>query len=251
MHSTQYYFGDPHCRPQTTSVRLKSTGLLLHSLVLPFAPDRLVMKVQCGETFSLFIDQHQHLVMLGWIKESPNDTRRYAHKVTDLTREDIKFMDVQSSGNHVLGLDRQGGLYVWGNNAYGKLFVEEGRQYIPYPQRLQPVENLSSVSCGYDRSFLLSQGKLFGIGDNLGGSLGTLCYEATHFQLQPILCLSTLHIVGVSCGYDHSLVWDSSGRLFSMGSSAGGKLGLQNIYTTSTTNIHSSYAKEVTHLQGQ
>ncbi len=132
--SRQYYFGDPTCRPKVTlhPLRVKSAEHTLHQLELPYDPERVVMKVQCGETFSLFLDQQQHLLMLGWIKKSLGDTRRYTHKVTDLTQDGIQFRDVRSSANHVLALDRENTLYVWGSNAFGKLFLDKEKLFIPY-----------------------------------------------------------------------------------------------------------------------
>ena len=133
--SGHYYFGDPDVRPKSRRelLRSKCSEHPVEELVLPYDPERVVMKVKCGETFCLFIDQRQHLLMLGWIKETLDDTHHYAHKVMDLSREALHFMDVQSSFNHVLALDRQNRLFGWGSNAFGKLFLEKEKTYVAYP----------------------------------------------------------------------------------------------------------------------
>lgn len=45
-----------------------------------------------------------------------------------------------------------------------------------------------------------------------------------------MICLNKIKVCGVSTGINHSLIWDSDGKLYSFGNDAFGKLGFQYSY---------------------
>lgn len=152
------------------------------------------------------------------------------HKI--LLPHAIKQSFSSSSSFHSFFLSENGILYAVGRNDRGQLGTGD---IVTYPN---PVELHSSglfpagsviikVATGRSHSLiLLNSGEVYGCGANTQGQLGlgdskTALRDALRF----VRITSLVGIRDISCGYDHSIACDRSGKLFTFGHPQYGQLG--------------------------
>ncbi|MDR1294601.1 MAG: Ig-like domain-containing protein [Bifidobacteriaceae bacterium] len=81
---------------------------------------------------------------------------------------------VAVGGQHMVALDRDGDLWVWGDNSYGQLGTGAKSGAYPSPTRLSLGGRVESVACGGNHTIaVMESGTVFAWGDNDHGALGT------------------------------------------------------------------------------
>lgn len=124
-------------------------------------------------------------------------------------------------------------LYAWGANSHGQLGLGFVSEQVTLPTRVEELpDNISEASIrlavgGGGHTFLLTaQGRIFGAGWNTNGQVGdgTQVRSVPAFQL--IRGLEGHHMVGVACGWAHSIALSRSGQVWVWGSNSHGQLGL-------------------------
>jgi alpha-tubulin suppressor-like RCC1 family protein len=129
--------------------------------------------------------------------------------------------DVSVGGEHMLGLDLQGRVWVWGANGYGQL--GDGYNQATAPRMLSSLSNITAISAGGDHSMALdNQGRVWAWGDNGYLQVG----PSEELQITtPMLITGLPPIKSISAGAYSSLVLANDGSLWAWGAGGEGQLG--------------------------
>lgn len=132
-----------------------------------------------------------------------------------------------------------GSVFSFGCNDYGQLGIGEIFNS-KYPVQIQNLPIVSSVYCGSDFTYLITEEKssLIAFGNNEQGQLG-LPEHKYYFTPQKIETIE--NIAEISCGSKHSILMNNNGKLIAVGSNSNGKLGIGK--TIKSTNIFTEIAK--------
>lgn len=129
--------------------------------------------------------------------------------------------------NQSLALRQDGALFVWGNNADGRLGL--GAPGMPdMEKREAPAQNMSltgvlAATFGYDHTLvLLEDGTIRAFGDNSSGQLGDGTIEDRHYPV-PVMGLDD--IIQIAGGSKHSLALRRDGTVWAWGRNQYGHLG--------------------------
>jgi alpha-tubulin suppressor-like RCC1 family protein len=134
-------------------------------------------------------------------------------------------VDITAGRDHGIAIQAGGTVWAWGENGSGEL--GDGSK----TDRTTPVQSIgvagaTEVMAGADHSLaLLSNGTVMDWGTNSRGQLGQ---GTTKVGLKPALVKgipTTVTIVGVGTGRDHSFAVTSTGRLYGWGYDNAGQLG--------------------------
>ncbi|XP_076033632.1 secretion-regulating guanine nucleotide exchange factor [Oratosquilla oratoria] len=124
-------------------------------------------------------------------------------------------------------------LYAWGANSHGQLGLGFVSEQVTTPVRVEDLpDNLSEssicrVSGGGGHTFILtSSGKLFGSGWNSSGQVGDGTQGRAVATFQQIRGLEGQHMVGVACGWAHSVAFSRGGKVWVWGCNTHGQLGI-------------------------
>ncbi len=126
-------------------------------------------------------------------------------------------------------IETNGDLWAWGDNEYGKLGAGSENEEVqaPYavfgPEIHVPDIPVVAIAGGYEHSLLvLSDGSLWGMGDNESGELGV--GFAGYYTDKPEE-IEASNVVAVAAGNGFSLFIKSDGSLWGMGYNGNGQLG--------------------------
>ncbi|ORM41251.1 DEAD-box ATP-dependent RNA helicase 42 [Babesia sp. Xinjiang] len=128
--------------------------------------------------------------------------------------------------NHTLVTTVDGSLFSWGMGIFGVLGTGECKnQYIPVRVKF-PVESfMINCAAGCRHSFGLDNtGQIWAWGYGGNGRLG-IGDTRSYYAPKLIQALQGCHVIQVSCGDSHSACIDKDGKVYTWGSSKGGKLG--------------------------
>ncbi|KAK7076378.1 hypothetical protein SK128_014792 [Halocaridina rubra] len=124
-------------------------------------------------------------------------------------------------------------LYAWGANSHGQLGLGFVSEQVTLPTRVEDLpDNISEASIrlavgGGGHTFLLTaQGRIFGAGWNNNGQVGDGTHGRSVPGFQLIRGLEGHHMIGVACGWSHSVALSRSGQVWVWGSNSHGQLGL-------------------------
>ena len=125
---------------------------------------------------------------------------------------------------HTLIITTDLNLWSCGRNEFGQLCLGDTEDR-SVPQQTS-ISNISKVSAGYYHSlFQNNKGEIFGCGYNKEGECGLGHFN--HPQITPSLISNTTsNIVQFVCGFHQILFLDSEGKVYSVGYSGYGSLGL-------------------------
>uniref|UniRef100_A0A3P9IZ44 non-specific serine/threonine protein kinase n=1 Tax=Oryzias latipes TaxID=8090 RepID=A0A3P9IZ44_ORYLA len=151
---------------------------------------------------------------------------------------------VSCGDNHVVVLTRDKDIYSWGCGEYGRLGLESEDEFSSPMQVKVPIgASISSVSCGSDSTFFLTEsGKVLACGNNefnkLGlnqGISGIKNHPGEGYQGIPyttamtlVKQLSRFKIQSISPGKTHTAAIDERGRLITFGCNKFGQLGVKD-----------------------
>jgi alpha-tubulin suppressor-like RCC1 family protein len=130
-------------------------------------------------------------------------------------------IDVSVGSEHMLGLDLQGRVWVWGANGYGQL--GDGYNQATSPRVLTSLTNIMAVSASGDHSMALdSQGRVWAWGDNGYQQVGPSVEQQVKI---PIQITGLPPIKAIAAGYYSSLALGQDGSLWAWGEGGEGQLG--------------------------
>ena len=116
---------------------------------------------------------------------------------------------------HTLALLKDGSVYAWGSNKYGRL-GNNVCESCSAPIKVEGLSGIKSVSAGLNHSLALSRdGSVYAWGRNVYGQLGDgTCIDS----FIPVYCVEGLpKIESISAGYVHSLALSGDGSVYGWG----------------------------------
>ena len=129
--------------------------------------------------------------------------------------------EVSVGAEHMLGLDLQGRVWVWGSNGRGQL--GDGYDQATAPRVLNSLSNIVAISAAGDHSMALdAQGRVWAWGDNGYKQVGTS--EEDQVKV-PVQVQGLPAIRAVAAGYFSSLALAVDGSLWAWGEGQEGQLG--------------------------
>ncbi|GIX65130.1 regulator of chromosome condensation repeat-containing protein [Babesia caballi] len=128
--------------------------------------------------------------------------------------------------NHTLVTTVDGSLFAWGIGAFGVLGTGDCQnRHVPARVEFPFETSMRGCAAGCRHSFGVdSEGRVWAWGYGGNGRLGTGNTRTTYAP-KMLQALDQYHVTQVSCGDSHSACIDSAGKLYTWGSSRGGKLG--------------------------
>ncbi len=182
-------------------------------------------RTYCGKIYSFGMNFSGHL----GIGEKDNEFHK--PKLVNYLN-DIKIIDMCCGGYHSLVLTNLGEVYVWGDNRYRQLGIEnfENVQLVPTKVIGFNNERVLMISCGLAHSLALTEcGHVFSWGFNDCGQLG---YQINNNERKRPEIVSVtdnemnkILINKVSCGLKHNLLLANDGNIYTFGSNECGELG--------------------------
>ena len=105
-----------------------------------------------------------------------------------------KIVEIYSQYNTIIALDKEGKIYTWGNNDYGKLGNGMEDEYSNEPQCISDMPGnilntkvIQDIQVGYKSIIVLdNEGKVYAWGDNRQGQLGNENKTEEHYSNIPI-----------------------------------------------------------------
>ncbi len=177
--------------------------------------DAPVRHVICGEDHTFIIDQDHNAYACG---DNSKGQLGVGH-IGDVDGPTLiselrgKVKSIKTTGEINIAVSTENDLYIWP-------YENPNYKYKPLKFFLNKKVTINSVSCGYNFAVLLSnQGILYSFGkSNNFGELGTgdLLPRTTPEPLN-MLVEGGEKIVQVSCGYKHTVIKASSGKVYSWG----------------------------------
>ncbi|KDO16930.1 hypothetical protein SPRG_17614, partial [Saprolegnia parasitica CBS 223.65] len=195
------------------------------------------VQIACGREHSAIVDINSHLYCFGRGKEgqlgqSHVDNVRVPAIVASLAQHQV--FHVACGANHTLCSVDGGRVFAWGDNTYGQLGVGfKAKQYhVPIHAKHLPCA-ASSIVCGGDQSFIISQfHHVYVAGCNLAGQLGLGdMVTRRHFTLNPHL----QHTERLAAGTYHAIA-STPTQVLVWGNAANGRLGLSKPRTDFITS---------------
>ncbi|KDO29794.1 hypothetical protein SPRG_04908 [Saprolegnia parasitica CBS 223.65] len=185
------------------------------------------VQIACGREHSAIVDINSHLYCFGrgsegQLGQAHVDNVRVPAIVASLVQHQV--FHVACGANHTLCSVDGGRVFAWGDNTYGQLGVGfKGKQYhVPIHAKHLPCA-ASSIVCGGDQSFIISQfHHVYVAGCNLAGQLGLGdMVTRRHFTLNPHL----QHTERLAAGTYHAIA-STPTQVLVWGHTANGRLGL-------------------------
>lgn len=196
--------------------------------------DEKIEYISNGYFFSLIVSSTGKAYAVGrniygqlGIGESDNMKSEIVKVYSDGDIKEKKIIKSANGYDHSIILDSEGEVYTFGRNNLGQL----GTDYLndlntPTSIRsfgvFKDVNNLKivEVTCGYDHTvFLDSNGRVYGMGNNQYGQLGDTTVILKNVPVDFLIngMLYENKIIQVGAGEYHTLLLDSTGRVFGFG----------------------------------
>jgi alpha-tubulin suppressor-like RCC1 family protein/subtilisin family serine protease/chitodextrinase len=133
-----------------------------------------------------------------------------------------QFTKISAGYSHSLALHKDGTVWAWGDNGYGRLGDGTTIQR-KTPVHIINLNNVISIAAGCEHSLALkNDGTVWAWGYNGYGQLGD---GTTITTSAPIQVNSLADVIQIAAGYEHSLALKSDGTVWAWGYNGSGQLG--------------------------
>jgi alpha-tubulin suppressor-like RCC1 family protein len=146
-------------------------------------------------------------------------------------------ISVAAGQRHVVALASDGEVYIWGNNFYGMLGINDPETNLVKntPVHVSTLSGITQIASGrYFSLALKNNGKVYGWGYNQTGELGQGAGN-TSDKFAPVELTVVSDIVSISAGRNFSMAVASDGKIYSCGQNNQGQLGRGTYSATATT----------------
>lgn len=190
-----------------------------------------IIEVSAGDGYSIALDKNGDVYSWGrnsWGVLGLGNTSintNIPNKIDAFSEYQI--IKISTSGYHCLALDSDGNVYSWGTNANGQLGVgDESSRTIP--TKIETLPSMVDISAGGYFSLAVDyNGNVWGWGNNNDCRLGIL----TGGNYNTPQMTDKSDIVYIVTGYDHCMVLDKFGSVYTWGANRHGELGVTGITT--------------------
>ena len=196
------------------------------SLPTPIPNLPKINMISCGAYFTVCVDHEGFIWSFG---ENNNYGQLGTGNTTNFNvpqklQNIPPVVSVSCGADYTLIITTDSNLWSWGRNENGQLCHGDAEDRSK-PQKT-PFSNISKISAGYSHSlFQNDKGEIFACGYNNSGECGFGHFN--HPQITPSLIPNApSNIVQFVCGFDHNLLLDSEGNVYSVGNNHNGQLGL-------------------------
>lgn len=206
-----------------------------------------VVMVSAGDSHTMALSDQGTVYGWGTYRDASGQVGLQAdgvkHKPTViLTLQNNPIIKIASGNDHTVALTKDGNIFTWGCAEQGQLgrimgcFTSRGGrrglQYILNPKQVRDKKRLTfkDIFCGSYSTFAVSQdGAVYAWGLNNYGQLGTgdleTLYAPTKVEALTSLISDNNKCVSIASGQHHTIVLDSSGKVYAMGRAEYGRLG--------------------------
>ena len=182
-------------------------------------------KISIGVAYSVAIDIEGNLWTWGINNKGQLGNGTTTDKMTPIQiKDDTKFLKISAGrAGHVLAIDVEGNLWVWGQNPYGQL-GDGTTTNRTIPEQVKSDMKFSEISAGNTHSIAIDdKGNLWTWGNNDKGQLGD---GTTTNRTTPVQIKAGIKFTNVCArGNDSSFALDSGNYLWTWGYNYYGQLG--------------------------
>jgi alpha-tubulin suppressor-like RCC1 family protein len=189
-----------------------------------------IKSVACGSMHSLALAHTGELY--AWGSAAKNQLGVHFERVQDMSTpirvgeqklRDVAMVQVSAGNAHNAVVDRQGALWVWGNNMDYQLGTGDRlAKKTPYKLTNEDVfagEAIKAAACGYKHTLVVSeQGGVWAWGNGMYGKLGTDTTQECHSPRKiDASVFQDEKVQVVAAGYEHSACITESRRVYTWG----------------------------------
>ena len=187
-----------------------------------------VKHVSCGRGFTFCVDFDGGIWSFGHNGHGELGIGSNQHCNTPQKIQDIPLVSfVSCGGNHALIVTNDDNLWSVGKNSHGQLFL--GNQNNQTKPQQTSFSNILDIAAGDNHSICLNRnGEIYGCGFNSYGQLGFKKKRLHCIEPSRITRNVPSNIIKICCGFNHSLLLDIEGNVYSVGYNYEGSLGLGN-----------------------
>jgi alpha-tubulin suppressor-like RCC1 family protein len=253
---TEIAAGNYHSLALSTSGKIYSTGLNIEEqlglrsdevTVIVWSPiqindenkNSIIFKtIAAGDSHSLALDTKGKLYAWGsnnsgqlgltYWDDNPDEPNNFPGLVNGLH----SLKTISAGGNYSMALDSDGKLYTWGSNEWGQLGLNyhDHNNGITQPRLVKGLPPLKDISAGDIHSLALDfNGKVYTWGFNLSGDLRSKDINSSddsYIVNEPVMVKNIPLIVKICTGNNISVLFSSTGKLYTRGINGNGQLGL-------------------------
>lgn len=168
-------------------------------------------------------------VMLPHVKEEGLEKGKV---VVESPEEPFIAESIACGGMHTAAVDKNGKLWCWGRADSGQtgkrewIFTFFSGLVVPH-MVTEIEEKVTMVACGgWHTAAVTYSGKVYTMGKEDFGILGTTVESELLSHVKLIDSMTDKHVIGVSCGGWHTVLWTDDGELYACGKGEYGRLGL-------------------------
>jgi alpha-tubulin suppressor-like RCC1 family protein len=193
---------------------------------------------------SFFLDRNGNVWALGcnlYEQLGVNAERTSVHQPIQVPQLQ-NIVSISSGNRHTIALDKEGEVWVFGNNEQSQLGLSPKLIASSLPVKLTSVKDIQQVSCGSSHTLLLDHtGMVFSCGENAFGQVGS----GDFINLTtPTPIASLPEIISVSAGWAHSVLLDHNHRVWTFGKNNQRQLGLDDL-SAQPNPVHVSEVSDI------
>jgi alpha-tubulin suppressor-like RCC1 family protein len=182
--------------------------------------------ISAGSTFSVAVTENGEVYTWG-----QNHSGQLGHMLDPIDSSTPGKLPIPNriqkiaTGEHVVALTEEGGLFVWEQQGQPLGLGNHEDQFLP--KKLNLEVEVMEIACGVRHTLMLTrEGKLYAWGDNFRGQLGT---GDNHDKYYPSLValVNNVVFVALACGWKHFLALAEDGAVYSWGNNNYNQLGIR------------------------
>ena len=213
-------------------------------------------KKRINTNFSLFFNEYfldkfnfkkkiPNGIVISWGNNTHNETSHNNYRMLSLPRiiyklSPFEINKISCGVEHNIVLSSSNEAFSWGQNEGGQCAFPPTLKIIANPTKIKSLskENIIKVTCGVEHSLALTdKGSVYSWGKTQDGVLGYESKNESEYipKTIPFFSTNSIFVKDISTGSLHNIAIDTTGSIYSWGSSLWGQLGLdKHIQSTAT-----------------